>query len=232
MENDYQEINIKEILRAIIKKIWLIVLLMIIGATIAHYITVNYIVPTYQANTVLFIGREENIINGVGLSLNDLYINDQLFIDYQQLAGTRLVVDEVRKNLKTDISFEDFRRSMDVYTIGKSRLFGVSFKSSDPEFAAAASNELAKQITLAAAKIVNVQNIRIIDKAIVPTKQIAPNSMMNTVVAGFLGVFLGLLIIFIQVLFDNTIKSEEDVERLTKLPIIGVIPKFRGEIRR
>lgn len=228
MENEYQEINLKEILFEWINKWWIVALFTITGLILSYYITSNHITPTYQASTILFIGKEGSG-NGIGLSLNDLYINDQLFVDYQQLADTRLVINEVQKNLNISIPLEEFKRSMDVYSIEKSRLFGVSYTSIDPKLSADISNEMAKQLSVAASKIVNVENIVIIDKAIIPTEPMTPNLMLNTIVAGFLGFILSTILIIIKVLLDNTIKKEEDIEKIINVPVIGLIPKLRGE---
>ncbi|PKM51014.1 MAG: hypothetical protein CVV02_08760 [Firmicutes bacterium HGW-Firmicutes-7] len=232
MEGEYQEIDLKEIMQAILAKWWIIALLTISIASLGYYVTSNHMTPIYQADTILFIGKEQSGLGEIGVSLNDLYTNDQLFLDYQQLASTRLVIEEVNKNLNINIPIEDFKRSMGVYAIERSRLFGVSYSSTNPQLATDVSNELATQITLAAAKVVNVQNIRIVDKAIIPVNPISPNLTMNTIIAGFLGLVFALLIIFIHTYMDNTVKKDEDIEKLIKLPVIGVIPEFKGEVRK
>ncbi len=63
-----------------------------------------------------------------------------------------------------------------------------------------------------------------VDPAIVKENPIKPNVKLNIVIAAFLALFIGIGIIFLMEYLDRTIKEEEDIERLTGLPVLGVIP--------
>ncbi|MFQ6070957.1 MAG: GumC family protein [Candidatus Aminicenantales bacterium] len=82
--------------------------------------------------------------------------------------------------------------------------------------------------TLVSARLsgLKTSNIRVIDKALVPKKPVAPNKKRNMMWALFLGIFGGLGIIFLVDYLDNTIKGPEEVERLTGLPSLGIIPFY------
>ena len=70
-------------------------------------------------------------------------------------------------------------------------------------------------------------NSEIIDTAYVPVNPIKPNKKLSLAIGGVLGIFLGLLIIFIVEYADRTLKEEEDVERISDgIPIIGRIPQL------
>jgi capsular exopolysaccharide synthesis family protein len=67
-------------------------------------------------------------------------------------------------------------------------------------------------------------NIKIVDKALVPGAPFTPNTRRNLMMALFLGLFGGLGLIFLVEYLDNTVKGPEDVEKLTGLPSLGIIP--------
>jgi capsular exopolysaccharide synthesis family protein len=67
-------------------------------------------------------------------------------------------------------------------------------------------------------------NIKIVDKALVPSAPFTPNTRRNLMMALFLGLFGGLGLIFLVEYLDNTVKGPEDVEKLTGLPSLGIIP--------
>lgn len=223
MEQEYIEIDLKETLEKVIKRWKLISLITIISASLCFYIVSNFVPPVYQANTTLFIGKEQS---SLGISLSELQVFNQLIDDYKQLIGTRLVIDQTISNLKLNMSIITFRKSLSVTSIENSRLFTVSFRHKDPQIAADVANELAKQLTIVAAEIVEVKNIRIIDKALAPDKTVAPRVALYTALAGIFGFIFSLLIILIQNLLKNKVQEEDDVEKLTKQPIKGIIPKF------
>lgn len=68
----------------------------------------------------------------------------------------------------------------------------------------------------------------IVDSAIVPDRPIKPNKKLTLAIGGVLGIFLGVLVIFVIEFFNKTVNSEEEIERAFKdnPPILGKIPHF------
>jgi len=226
-----KEVNFKELFEIIIKKWWLILLLTIVGFGIAYIYTVKYVTPVYEANTVLYIGQEGGSLGSIDVSLGQLNANSQLLVDYKQIASTRLVVNEVIKNLGLNISYDQFRNNVIIESVLDSRLFTVGFRHSDPQLAKQISDELAKQLTVAVLQIVGVENIRILDQALVPQVPISPNVPLNTIIGGLLGFFISLFVIILMFLMNDTVMNEDDIEKLIGVAVLGDIPEFKGEVR-
>ena len=74
-------------------------------------------------------------------------------------------------------------------------------------------------------------NIRIVDKALVPNSPVSPNVMKNIMFALLWGLFLGLGLAFAVEFMDTSLKSPEDVEKLTGLPSLGLIPSYASNSR-
>ena len=68
--------------------------------------------------------------------------------------------------------------------------------------------------------------IKIVDRAVVPDKPFGPIPLRNAAVALILGLIFGVGFAFLADFIDNTIKEPEDMEHLTGLPSLGVIPQF------
>jgi capsular exopolysaccharide synthesis family protein len=87
---------------------------------------------------------------------------------------------------------------------------------------------LAKRNEAKLIKASNVSDILIIDEAKdVGNPKIGPNNQLNYVMAVFFGFGVPLIYIFFLVLLDNRINTPEDIERLTDLPLIGVVGKSK-----
>ena len=69
-------------------------------------------------------------------------------------------------------------------------------------------------------------NIQTMDKALVPQNPVSPNKKLNIAIALFLGLMVSVGIVFLLEYLDNTIKTENDVEKYLHLPILGIIPKI------
>src|SRR6266850_6181838 len=67
-------------------------------------------------------------------------------------------------------------------------------------------------------------NIRIVDSAEPPAKPIKPKTLLNLAVAVFLGLALGICAALFQERMDDTLKGDDDVERLLGLPSLALIP--------
>ncbi|UCE26364.1 MAG: polysaccharide biosynthesis tyrosine autokinase, partial [Candidatus Coatesbacteria bacterium] len=73
-------------------------------------------------------------------------------------------------------------------------------------------------------------DIRIVDYAQVPKKPISPNHVKNISLGFILGLLLGIGAVFALEFADTSITSIEGAERVTKLPVIGIIPRVGEEI--
>lgn len=77
-------------------------------------------------------------------------------------------------------------------------------------------------------------NISVVDKAKVPKDPVFPNKKLNLVLAVLIGLFGGIGLCFVFEYLDNTVKGPEDVERLSGLPSLGVVPYLssQGETKK
>jgi capsular exopolysaccharide synthesis family protein len=67
-------------------------------------------------------------------------------------------------------------------------------------------------------------NIHQVDAALPPTAPIRPRKARDTMVGLLVGTVLGITLAFVKEGLDNSIKSAEDVERLTAAPVLAIIP--------
>jgi capsular exopolysaccharide synthesis family protein len=67
-------------------------------------------------------------------------------------------------------------------------------------------------------------NIHVIDKAVPPTAPIRPDKMRNIMFALAGGLGLGVALALTREALDNSIKSAQEVEKLTDLPTLAIVP--------
>jgi succinoglycan biosynthesis transport protein ExoP len=72
-------------------------------------------------------------------------------------------------------------------------------------------------------------NIRIIDRATIPTYPIAPRKKLNIFLAMIIGSVMGTALAFFFEYLDNSIKTPEDVKQYLDIPFLGFIPKVSSE---
>ena len=83
-----------------------------------------------------------------------------------------------------------------------------------------------KEVGIAGA--VGANNISIIDRAETPGSPSSPRVLLNTLAGGVLGLVLGVGLALVREYVDDTLKSGEDIERVARLPVLGVVPKAQS----
>ncbi|HXQ27336.1 MAG TPA: polysaccharide biosynthesis tyrosine autokinase [Candidatus Acidoferrales bacterium] len=71
-------------------------------------------------------------------------------------------------------------------------------------------------------------NIRVVDPALVPTSASRPQKARNILLAFLVGLVGGIGLAIFREYLDNTVKSPDDIESLTGLPSLAVVPSMPG----
>ena len=77
--------------------------------------------------------------------------------------------------------------------------------------------------------LLNSNNVRRLDSALVPKAPIKPKVRFNIMIAAIIGLMGGIGLAFFFEHLDNTIKTQEDIERALGLAFLGFIPSIRSE---
>lgn len=229
---EYDEISLKEILNVIKKRIKVILTITIIFVLTASMLTFFVLKPEYESNTTLMVGKPIHKIAvkpEEEITYQEIQTNRLLVSTYGEIAKSRKVLDQVIENLKLDITSEQLRKKISVSLVKDTEIIQISVTDQDPKMAATIANELATAFSDQVAKIMNVENIQIIDKAIPQYKPIKPKPKLNIAISLVLGMMVGVFLAFVLEFFDTSIKTPDDVTKHLALPVIGIIPYIEGE---
>lgn len=76
-------------------------------------------------------------------------------------------------------------------------------------------------------RLLQENNIRILDRALVPEEPVSPKVIINLLIGLLLGLICGVALAFVREMMDNTVKTQEDIEELLGLTFLGVIPTIK-----
>ncbi|MDI6853481.1 MAG: polysaccharide biosynthesis tyrosine autokinase [Deltaproteobacteria bacterium] len=71
-------------------------------------------------------------------------------------------------------------------------------------------------------------NVQVIDEAERPLTPVRPNKALNLVFASLLGIFGGIGLAFLVERLDDSIKSAEELEEMSKLPVLSLVPALES----
>lgn len=220
-----EEISLREYFLILRKRMGLIILMTILSITTSGLVSYFVLEPEYQTFTTLIVGKPKDYQNVDNkLEYNDLLLNQKLVSTYGELVKTRIVADEVIKNLKLDMSYKEFREKVNVNLVKDTEIIKLEVMDTNPVLAAEIANETAQVFMENVKDIMMVENVQVIDEAQVPDIPIKPRPNLNMAIAGVLGLMVGIFLVFLLEYLDSTIKTPDDIERYLNLPVIGTIP--------
>ncbi len=220
-------ITLRELLKRLSKS-WLLVLaFMVLFAAGFGAISMYYISPVYRAESTLYLGKNSGTTDNI--TIYDLQINDQLVLDYQELIQSRNVAKEVIANTGYDLDVDAYLENIAVTTVSGSRIFRISYESTDPKLAADIINETVRVIIRRASEMIKISNVIQIDEAEVPAFPVRPDTVRSIAAGAVVGLLLGCLAVFLKEVFNKTFRRVEDVESVLHFPVLGRITNYRGE---
>lgn len=209
----------------IIKKRILLVILITLGATVfSGGLSYFVITPTYKSDISVIIGKIESKDDVQQSNYNDVIMYQKLVKTYSEFTKSRKVSEHVIKALNLNIEPKQLQAMVSVAPKGDTEFLTITVKSKDPSEAMIIANQLAKSLKFISNDIKKVDNVQILDEALEPTSPDNPKPKLNMAIAFFIGLMISLGIAFLLEYLDNTVKSQEDIEKLTGIPVIGIIP--------
>lgn len=219
--------ELKEYLQIIKKRLWLVIALPIIAALITFSVSRYYMEPIYEAKAALLVG----IIpydQEYQMSYDDILMYEQLIKTYSELAQSKLVAKETLSRLNTGMTLEELQSIITVTNKADSQIIEVTAQDTDPKMAADIANTLSQVFIEKVDALMNSDDTKFMDKADVPNEPAKPRVMLNTAIAFFLGLMMSLGIIFLREYLDNTLKTENDIERYLAVTVLANVPYVKG----
>lgn len=216
-----EEINLMELYNYFKSKIlWILIF---IGAVIilGNVYTLITRVPMYQSNTTIVLVSEKKD----NYSQTDLQLNKNLVGTYSQIIKSRKVVSKVIDNLKLKSSVSELSENISVSSVEDTEIIKITVSDKNAKTAAKITDEIAKVFSDEIKDIYHLENVSIVDKAVVAKKTYNVNYLKDNLIYLAIGVVLSCCVIFVMYYFDTTIKSSEEVEEKLGLTVLGVVPK-------
>ena len=225
-DDDEIEIDLRELFFALKRRILVIVAALLIGAAAAGMYTQFLVTPMYSASSMMLVLTKETTLS----SLADLQIGSQLTQDYSMLLTTRTVMQNVVDNLGLDMTYEELEDCITISYPEDTRIMEITVEYPDPEMAKTIVDEVAAVGAKFIEEQMEVVPPKIIEEGEIPKEQTSPSMMKNVAVGGMAGFVLAAGIVILLTIMDDTIKSEDDVERYLGLSTLASIPDRKDYI--
>ena len=228
-----EEIDLKELFEFIKAKLNILLIvtfsICLIGCVYGLFIQK----PMYRSYTTVILGSNESgSTNNVGITQSDVTLNKNLVDTYAEIVRSRRVLDQVIKELKLDLTYEDLHDMVSVSALNNTEIIKITVTNLDGKMAKNIANVTANYFADEVVDLYNMNNVNILDEAIESTKPYNINVIKQVIIYFMIGFIVAAGVLFVIYYFDRTLKSTEQIEQKIKLPILGSVEIFEGGSKR
>ena len=217
------EYTISEICSILIRRLWLIVLCIILG-TVGTFVITKYIIDKEYTSSVSMYVATNNDNADIYASLNNLNYAKQVVNTYIEILRTNTFLKSVADKSGLGYSVKELKKMIVMNAVNNTEIFQIRVTSIDPKESLLIANTIAKLAPQKIIEIKNADDVKVVDPATLPTEPSSPNILMNTTIGFTLGLVIGGMIVFILEIFDKRVKSEDDLLKQYNVPILGMVP--------
>ena len=179
-----------------------------------------FLTPKYSASSMIYILTKTTSVT----SLADIQMGSQLTADFEILATSRPVIEEVIEKLKLKYSYDELVEMIQTDNQSDTRILRFTVIDENAKEAKAIANELAEVTAERVAYVMSSDKPKIVEEAVVPKKASSPNTMKNTIIGALAVAFLAIGIIVIKYLVNDTVQNEDDIKKYLGLHMLAAIP--------
>ncbi|ODJ67373.1 YveK family protein [Brochothrix thermosphacta] len=193
---------------------------LLISATYAFVIAT----PMYSNSAQILVNQTNRTTNG----LADVQVDLSLVDTYTTIITSPRILNEVNHQLNGDYSIEGLTKMLRIESDASSQVIKISAVATSPKIATEIVNTVVQVFKEQVPTIMSVNNVSILSEARVMNKQkqIQPQKQMIMIVGFLAGIISGVLIVLARFFWDTTIKEPEELQAVSGLPLLSVIPHF------
>ena len=211
-----ETIDLREYFAIIKKRFWIIALLAIISALISGVISFFMLNPVYEAKSTLIVNAdkqaETQIVTG-----DQITVTQKLAVTYGEIIKSRIVLDDVIKNLKLENTYESLSGQITVSPVKDTQIISISVQDTNPQKARDIANEIPKVFEKEAKRITKANDVQVIDKATLPKNPIKPKAINE---------YRAIIALSLNLYPKISITITDDKIKITP-PIVGVPAFFK-----
>lgn len=214
-----ETISLGELFSILKRSKWLIISLAIIAALIAFLVSSFVISPTYEASTQVLVAPKQS---EQSIDLGQVQSSINLVNTYRVIIQSPAILEQVQENVVG--APDNISNLITVNSEQNSQVINIKVQHTNPVLATDIANEISDVFSKEVPELMSVDNVKVLSNASVPLFPVKPNILLNTAIATVLGLMIGVAIAFLKVVLDRRIKTEQDVETILELPVLGSIP--------
>lgn len=218
-DEDEIEIDLAEIGRAILHRIWLVILAGLVVGAATFVISRFFITPMYTSSAQVIVLTDDSKSS----QLANIQASTQLTSDYAELMTSPMVLRETIRDLNLNMEEETLKKRITITNPTNTRILIITATDANPEQAQKIVNEISKNGSDYISDTLGVTTPKIAEGEVADSPS-SPNVMKNTAIGLVVGVLLAIIWIVVSMLMNDTMSTEEDVDKYLHLTVLASVP--------
>jgi capsular polysaccharide biosynthesis protein len=223
---EYYVIDALQLLKALWKRAWLIILCGILAGAVGFSIASYAITPIYSSYIKLYVNNSSFSLGNANFSISssELTAAQSLVRTYGDILDSRSTLERVIEKAGVDYTWKELSKMIVYAPSNDTEIMRVTVTCTDPYEASKIANTIAKVLPVRISEIIDGASMEVVDSAIPDVDKVGPSITKYTAVGILLGGFAAAAVIIIFAMMDDTIHDEDYVLNTYDYPILGKVP--------
>ena len=136
-----EKLSLKSIYTELCRKRNFVIAIVLISIIIGIIYSYAFVVPKYKSSATIILGNNSLDNFATNTVQTNIAMSSNLVSTYSELIKSKTALNEVKNNLKLDISDEVLRKSIRVERVSDSEVIEITVESTSPALACNITNE-------------------------------------------------------------------------------------------
>lgn len=225
--NEYVTIDVLKIVNGMVKRIWIILIAMVLGGAALFSYATFFVTPLYEASVLMYVNNSQLSVGATAIKLtsSDISAARGLVETYQVILKARMTLEDVIRIGELDCSYESLKSMIRTETVNETEVFSITVTCDDPHEAEHIANTIARVLPDKISNVVEGSSVRVVDYAVVPSGKVSPSISKYTLIGMLLGMLVSCGIIAVIEIMDDTVRTEDYLlQNFGEVPLLAAIP--------
>lgn len=224
-EQEYETIDLREIILLLKKNLLGLIALTVLFAAAGYLLSTFVMTPRYEASATMIVNSREDAAAQTNITSDQINSATKLVDTYSVILTSDTVLDKTIEDLGLDMDYEDLLGKVTVESVNSTQVMKISAQDEDPQLAQQIVASIVEQAPDIIIQTVKAGSVEVISQPKAGENPVSPRKMMNTAIAGVLGLVLGLGVVFLRSMLNNKFMTDTDINKKLGLTVLGVIPQ-------
>ena len=225
--NEYVTIDVLKIVNGLVRRIWIILIAMILGGAALFSYATFFVTPLYEASVLMYVNNSQLSVGATAIKLtsSDISAARGLVETYQVILKARMTLEDVIRIGELDCTYEKLKGMIQTESVNETEVFSITVTCDDPHEAEHIANTIARVLPDKISNVVEGSSVRVVDYAVVPSEKVSPSISKYTIIGMLLGMLVSCGVIAVIEIMDDTVRTEDYLlQNFGDIPLLAAIP--------